>query len=69
MVSPGHDNKRPPFSTKGAIMTEEEMRKLASDLRKFASLYAAKSTSPLQFETTAFFIDVVADKVRREAKK
>jgi hypothetical protein len=46
-------------------MTEEEMRKLASDLRKFGNLYAADSTYALQFETTAFFIDVTADKVRR----
>jgi hypothetical protein len=50
-------------------MTEEEMRKLASDLRKFGNLYAGDSTYSLQFETTAFFIDVTADKVRREEAK
>jgi hypothetical protein len=46
-------------------MTEEEMRQLASDLRRFAELHTKKTAYSLQFENTAVFIDVVADRIRR----
>jgi hypothetical protein len=49
-------------------MTEEEMRKLAEDLRRFAELYVGNSTYSLQFETTAFFIGVKADEMKRNAR-